>query len=208
MSCLKGVCVWPGCCAHQLQPRWADTHRGILPQWWHQVDHCRHTWAVWVRIFPLICVQLFMFLDNILMYVMCLNRQLFCDFGEEMLVFDSNGEQPLSAMISMITKVKACVTVALSLVYCRVRMNQVSHCRLLNFFCSLCLVCVWKGQRWCGYVSGWSTTWIWEWRLCHFHRSAGHDRTQWLWTSRDQDTGWVIRGFLAVTDPGTPTRIL
>uniref|UniRef100_A0A672M1P8 E1 ubiquitin-activating enzyme n=1 Tax=Sinocyclocheilus grahami TaxID=75366 RepID=A0A672M1P8_SINGR len=32
--------------------------------------------------------------------------QLFCDFGEEMTVFDINGEQPLSAMISMITKVK------------------------------------------------------------------------------------------------------
>uniref|UniRef100_A0A673XW56 E1 ubiquitin-activating enzyme n=1 Tax=Salmo trutta TaxID=8032 RepID=A0A673XW56_SALTR len=31
--------------------------------------------------------------------------QLFCDFGEEMLVIDTNGEQPLSAMISMITKV-------------------------------------------------------------------------------------------------------
>ena len=33
--------------------------------------------------------------------------QLFCDFGEEMLVIDTNGEQPLSAMISMITKVSA-----------------------------------------------------------------------------------------------------
>uniref|UniRef100_A0A8C1J1N7 E1 ubiquitin-activating enzyme n=1 Tax=Cyprinus carpio TaxID=7962 RepID=A0A8C1J1N7_CYPCA len=32
--------------------------------------------------------------------------QLFCDFGEEMTMFDVNGEQPLSAMISMITKVK------------------------------------------------------------------------------------------------------
>ncbi|XP_028923125.1 ubiquitin-like modifier-activating enzyme 1 [Ornithorhynchus anatinus] len=30
--------------------------------------------------------------------------QLFCDFGEEMILTDSNGEQPLSAMISMITK--------------------------------------------------------------------------------------------------------
>uniref|UniRef100_V9KCN4 E1 ubiquitin-activating enzyme n=1 Tax=Callorhinchus milii TaxID=7868 RepID=V9KCN4_CALMI len=30
--------------------------------------------------------------------------QLFCDFGEEMIVLDTNGEQPLSAMISMITK--------------------------------------------------------------------------------------------------------
>lgn len=52
------------------------------------------------------------------MYVLCLNRQLFCDFGKEMLVFDTNGEQPLSAMISMITKVRACVMVALNLVYC------------------------------------------------------------------------------------------
>ncbi|XP_077464525.1 ubiquitin-like modifier-activating enzyme 1 [Stigmatopora argus] len=30
--------------------------------------------------------------------------QLFCDFGKEMIVYDTNGEQPLSAMISMITK--------------------------------------------------------------------------------------------------------
>ncbi|GCB84266.1 hypothetical protein scyTo_0025002, partial [Scyliorhinus torazame] len=30
--------------------------------------------------------------------------QLFCDFGPEMIVLDMNGEQPLSAMISMITK--------------------------------------------------------------------------------------------------------
>ncbi|CAN9516154.1 unnamed protein product [Ophioblennius macclurei] len=30
--------------------------------------------------------------------------QLFCDFGEEMMVYDTNGEQPLSAMISMISK--------------------------------------------------------------------------------------------------------
>ncbi|XP_076562341.1 ubiquitin-like modifier-activating enzyme 1 Y [Arvicanthis niloticus] len=30
--------------------------------------------------------------------------QLFCDFGEEMIITDSNGEQPLSAMVSMITK--------------------------------------------------------------------------------------------------------
>ncbi|XP_071463175.1 ubiquitin-like modifier-activating enzyme 1 [Marmota flaviventris] len=30
--------------------------------------------------------------------------QLFCDFGEEMILIDSNGEQPLSAMVSMVTK--------------------------------------------------------------------------------------------------------
>ncbi|XP_041037385.1 uncharacterized protein LOC121274248 isoform X5 [Carcharodon carcharias] len=30
--------------------------------------------------------------------------QLFCDFGPEMIVLDMNGEQPLSAMISMVTK--------------------------------------------------------------------------------------------------------
>ncbi|XP_062871211.1 ubiquitin-like modifier-activating enzyme 1 [Trichomycterus rosablanca] len=30
--------------------------------------------------------------------------QLFCDFGDDMMVYDTNGEQPLSAMISMITK--------------------------------------------------------------------------------------------------------
>lgn len=33
-------------------------------------------------------------------------RQLFCDFGEEMILTDANGEQPLSAMISMVTKVR------------------------------------------------------------------------------------------------------
>ncbi|XP_031801112.1 ubiquitin-like modifier-activating enzyme 1 isoform X2 [Sarcophilus harrisii] len=30
--------------------------------------------------------------------------QLFCDFGEEMILTDANGEQPLSAMVSMVTK--------------------------------------------------------------------------------------------------------
>ncbi|KAK2090731.1 E1 ubiquitin-activating protein [Saguinus oedipus] len=30
--------------------------------------------------------------------------QLFCDFGKDMILRDSNGEQPLSAMVSMITK--------------------------------------------------------------------------------------------------------
>ncbi|CAM9199908.1 unnamed protein product [Rangifer tarandus platyrhynchus] len=30
--------------------------------------------------------------------------QLFCDFGEEMILTDSNGEQPLTAMVSMVTK--------------------------------------------------------------------------------------------------------
>ncbi|XP_015195731.1 ubiquitin-like modifier-activating enzyme 1 [Lepisosteus oculatus] len=39
--------------------------------------------------------------------------QLFCDFGEEMMVFDNNGEQPLSAMISMITKDSAGVVTCL-----------------------------------------------------------------------------------------------
>uniref|UniRef100_A0A671UPM7 E1 ubiquitin-activating enzyme n=1 Tax=Sparus aurata TaxID=8175 RepID=A0A671UPM7_SPAAU len=39
--------------------------------------------------------------------------QLFCDFGEEMVVYDTNGEQPLSAMISMITKDSAGVVTCL-----------------------------------------------------------------------------------------------
>uniref|UniRef100_A0AAR2M1Q8 E1 ubiquitin-activating enzyme n=1 Tax=Pygocentrus nattereri TaxID=42514 RepID=A0AAR2M1Q8_PYGNA len=39
--------------------------------------------------------------------------QLFCDFGEEMMVHDTNGEQPLSAMISMITKDSAGVVTCL-----------------------------------------------------------------------------------------------
>ncbi|KAJ8411991.1 hypothetical protein AAFF_G00142580 [Aldrovandia affinis] len=38
--------------------------------------------------------------------------QLFCDFGE-MLVFDTNGEQPLSAMVSMVTKDSAGVVTCL-----------------------------------------------------------------------------------------------
>lgn len=33
------------------------------------------------------------------------HRQLFCDFGDDMVVTDPNGEQPLSAMVSMVTKV-------------------------------------------------------------------------------------------------------
>ncbi|XP_067095824.1 ubiquitin-like modifier-activating enzyme 1 isoform X1 [Osmerus mordax] len=39
--------------------------------------------------------------------------QLFCDFGDDMLVLDTNGEQPLSAMISMITKDTAGVVTCL-----------------------------------------------------------------------------------------------
>uniref|UniRef100_A0A4W4EU82 E1 ubiquitin-activating enzyme n=1 Tax=Electrophorus electricus TaxID=8005 RepID=A0A4W4EU82_ELEEL len=39
--------------------------------------------------------------------------QLFCDFGDEMMVYDTNGEQPLSAMISMITKDSAGVVTCL-----------------------------------------------------------------------------------------------
>ncbi|MCI4387400.1 hypothetical protein PGIGA_G00073530 [Pangasianodon gigas] len=39
--------------------------------------------------------------------------QLFCDFGDEMTVYDTNGEQPLSAMISMITKDSAGVVTCL-----------------------------------------------------------------------------------------------
>ncbi|XP_031421812.1 ubiquitin-like modifier-activating enzyme 1 isoform X2 [Clupea harengus] len=39
--------------------------------------------------------------------------QLFCDFGEDMVVFDPNGEEPLSAMISMITKDSAGVVTCL-----------------------------------------------------------------------------------------------
>ncbi|MBN3291066.1 UBA1 enzyme, partial [Polypterus senegalus] len=39
--------------------------------------------------------------------------QLFCDFGEEMTVIDTNGEQPLTAMISMITKDEAGVVTCL-----------------------------------------------------------------------------------------------
>lgn len=39
--------------------------------------------------------------------------QLFCDFGEDMVVMDVNGEQPLSAMISMITKDNAGVVTCL-----------------------------------------------------------------------------------------------
>lgn len=36
-------------------------------------------------------------------------RQLFCDFGEDMVLTDANGEQPLTAMVSMVTKVRHCL---------------------------------------------------------------------------------------------------
>ncbi|KAJ8259981.1 hypothetical protein GJAV_G00175680 [Gymnothorax javanicus] len=39
--------------------------------------------------------------------------QLFCDFGEDMVVNDTNGEQPLSAMVSMVTKDSAGVVTCL-----------------------------------------------------------------------------------------------
>lgn len=32
-------------------------------------------------------------------------RQLFCDFGKEFTVYDTNGEQPISNMIAAVTKV-------------------------------------------------------------------------------------------------------
>lgn len=33
-------------------------------------------------------------------------RQIFCDFGEDFKVVDTNGEQPTSNMISAVTKVR------------------------------------------------------------------------------------------------------
>ncbi|CAO2618044.1 Eukaryotic translation initiation factor 2 subunit 3, Y-linked [Lemmus lemmus] len=39
--------------------------------------------------------------------VIPLRRQHFCDFGEEMVLTDSNGDKPFSAMVSMITRVGA-----------------------------------------------------------------------------------------------------
>ena len=33
------------------------------------------------------------------------HRQIFCDFGESFAVVDTNGEQPISNMISAVTKV-------------------------------------------------------------------------------------------------------
>lgn len=44
--------------------------------------------------------------DSSISPVASLYRQLFCDFGEKMILTDSNGEQPLSAMVSMVTKVR------------------------------------------------------------------------------------------------------
>lgn len=38
--------------------------------------------------------------------VTSLHRQLFCDFGDEMVVTDATGEQPLSAVVSVVTKVR------------------------------------------------------------------------------------------------------
>lgn len=47
--------------------------------------------------------------------IIFVHRQLFCDFGEEMTVYDTTGEQPLSAMISMITKVNTVRLLCLAL---------------------------------------------------------------------------------------------
>jgi hypothetical protein len=35
-------------------------------------------------------------------------RQIFCDFGEDFIVSDTNGEQPISNMIASVTKVNTC----------------------------------------------------------------------------------------------------
>lgn len=67
------------------------------------------------------CVYMCLSMSNIYVCVFC--SQLFCDFGEEMIVYDTNGEQPLSAMISMITKVSPYILLLLlgkkeKLLYC------------------------------------------------------------------------------------------
>ena len=44
--------------------------------------------------------------DNLQHFDIFYCRQIFCDFGEKFLVSDVTGEQPLSVMISAITKVR------------------------------------------------------------------------------------------------------
>ena len=37
--------------------------------------------------------------------IISVHRQIFCDFGENFVVYDTNGEQPISNMVASITKV-------------------------------------------------------------------------------------------------------
>ena len=37
--------------------------------------------------------------------MICFCRQIFCDFGENFVIYDTNGEQPISNMVASITKV-------------------------------------------------------------------------------------------------------
>lgn len=118
--------------------------------------------------------------SNIYVPIVLFCSQLFCDFGEEMIVYDTNGEQPLSAMISMITKVSPHI-------WPRMFFKPLNAFRNKNklqdrFYCDTksCSLLISSGQfRGCD-MSGWSSSWLWEWRPCHLHRGSGYDGAQWL----------------------------
>lgn len=61
-------------------------------------------------------------------------RQLFCDFGDEMIVTDTNGEQPLSAMVSMITKVLPSYIQKHTFLSFLMRNGQLFSLALISFF--------------------------------------------------------------------------
>ena len=95
--------------------------------------------------------------------------QLFCDFGDDMVVFDTNGEQPLSAMISMITKVGPSALpgrpqCSRELLKGRSELTVYSH-----YF---------SGRRRRGHLPRRSPPRLRERGLCHLHRGPGYDGAQ------------------------------
>jgi hypothetical protein len=56
-----------------------------------------------------------LFLSIIYIYIFCLNRQIFCDFGRDFQVLDTNGENPLTQIVTEISHVCSIQIVSLLL---------------------------------------------------------------------------------------------
>lgn len=119
-------------------------------------------------------------------------RQLFCDFGEEMILTDSNGEQPLSAMISMVTKVRRLAPGVLAGMWVAIVLLYAPGTLILPLRLSLLLFQ--PGQPWCCNLPGWGLTRVWERWLRLLHGSSGHEWTQWHLSPRDRSPGYAKTG--------------
>lgn len=93
---------------HWLLSGWPEALWWALPFTWNQAHSSRHQRTLWVRGHGTVsetigcdqhCSEWWVW-TYLLIY-----SQLFCDFGEEFEVLDSDGEMPVSTMIQSITKV-------------------------------------------------------------------------------------------------------